>query len=194
MTVRANGTVDAKERILTVALALFGERGVAATSLREVARVAGVAPGLVVHHFGGKEGLHGCVDDHVVALFRQALDSAPLTGSTAEVAAARDEAITRMFEAHPEAIDYLRRVVVTPDPGDVGLARKLIAETIVQTRMLREHGIARSRAPVEEQAVAVLVGQLGHRLLQPTLSRLWTIAGADSAVPTVTVTLHGRRE
>lgn len=192
MTARAAGTADAKERILTVALALFGERGVAATSLREVARVAEVAPGLVVHHFGGKEGLHGCVDDHVVDLFRQALDSVPLSGSTAEVAAARDDAITRMFEANPEAIDYLRRVVVTPDPGDEGLARKLIEETVTQTRTLREHGIARSRVPVEEQAVTVLVGQLGHRLLQPTLSRMWAISGADSAVPVLKVTMQDR--
>lgn len=195
MTVRANGAAaDAKERILTVALDLFGERGVAATSLREVARVAGVTPGLVVHHFGGKEGLHGRVDDHVVALFSQALDSVPLSGSTVQVATARDDAITQMFEANPEAIDYLRRVVVTPDPGDVGLARKLIEETVTQTRTLREHGIARSRTPVEEQAVTVLVEQLGHRLLQPTLSRLWTIAGADSSVPTVRVTLQDRRD
>lgn len=194
MTPRVAGpSADAKERILTVALGLFGERGVAATSLREVARVAGVAPGLVVHHFGGKEGLHGCVDDHVVDLFRQALDSVPLDGPAAEVVAGRDDAVTRMFEANPEAIDYLRRVVVTPDPGDVGLARKLIAETIAQTRTLREHGIARSRIPVEEQAVAVLVGQLGDRLLQPTLARMWTIAGADSPVPTVRVTMQDRR-
>lgn len=188
MADRGGSGADSKERILTVAVGLFGERGVAATSLREVARVAGVAPGLVVHHFGGKDGLHEAVDDFVVSLFRQALDSVPLDGPPAEVVAARDEAVTRMFLERPEAIDYLRRVVVTPDPGDEGLARKLIAETITQTRTLRERGIARSRIPVEEQAVQVLVGQLGNRLLQPTLSRMWAIAGAESPPPTISVT------
>lgn len=188
MADRGGSGADSKERILTVAVGLFGERGVAATSLREVARVAGVAPGLVVHHFGGKDGLHEAVDDFVVSLFRQALDSVPLDGPPAKVVAARDEAVTRMFLERPEAIDYLRRVVVTPDPGDEGLARKLIAETITQTRTLRERGIARSRIPVEEQAVQVLVGQLGNRLLQPTLSRMWAIAGAGSPPPTISVT------
>lgn len=192
MTVRANGA-DAKERILTVALTLFAERGVAATSLREVARVAGVAPGLVVHHFGGKDGLHEAVDDHVVTLFRHALNSVALDGPAAEVVAARSDAVTRLFEETPATIDYLRRVVVTPDPDDVSLAHKLIAESIAQTHTLHEHGIARTSAPVEEQAVAFLIRMLGNWLLQPMLSRLWGGAGATSAVPTVKVTLQDRR-
>lgn len=95
-----------------------------------------------------------------------------------------------MFEESPEAIDYLRRVVVTPDPGDEGLARRLVEETVAQTETLRAHGIARRRDPVEEQSVEVLVGQLGNRLLQPTLGRLWAIAGATSPVPTVRVDMR----
>ena len=185
----AGTTTDSRVRIRTAALRLFAARGVAATSLREVARESGVAPGLVVHHFGGKDGLHAEVDEFVVGLFREALDSVPLEGAASEVVAARDDAVTAMFEANPEAIDYLRRVVVTPDPGDEGLARRLVDETVAQTTTLREHGIARSRKPVEEQAVAVLVGQLGNRLLQPTLGRLWALAGATSPVPSVRVDL-----
>jgi AcrR family transcriptional regulator len=181
--------VDSRVRIRTAALRLFAARGVAATSLREVAREAGVAPGLVVHHFGGKDGLHAEVDEFVVGLFREALDSVPLDGPADEVVAARDDAVTAMFEDNPEAIDYLRRVVVTPDPGDEGLARRLVDETVAQTATLRAHGIARSRKPVEEQAVAVLVGQLGNRLLQPTLGRLWALAGATSPVPAMNVDL-----
>lgn len=189
----AEGTVgDSRQRIRTAALSLFADRGVAATSLREVARVAGVAPGLVVHHFGGKDGLHEAIDTFVVDLFREALDSVPLEGTTPEVAAARDAAVTRMFEDNPEAIDYLRRVVVTPDPGDLGLARKLVVLTTAQTQILRDHGIARSRTPVSEQAVEVLVRQVGSRLLQPALQRIWELSGSAGGPPTVQVTL--RRE
>ena len=39
------------------ALALFAAEGPAGVSLRRVAAAAGVAPGLIVHHFGSKEGL-----------------------------------------------------------------------------------------------------------------------------------------
>ena len=77
-----------------------------------------------------------------------------------------------MFADNPDAVDYLRRAVVTPDPGAEGLARLLMEETIRRTQTLRDHGIARSRIPLEEQAVAVLVSQLGTLLLQPALTLL----------------------
>lgn len=183
-------TVDSRSRIRATALRLFAAQGAAATSLREVAREAGVAPGLVVHHFGGKDGLRSAVDEFVVDLFRVAVDSVPLDGPADEVIAARDRAAAQMFEENPEAVDYLRRAVVTPDPGAEGLARMLMEETIRRTQTLRDHGIARSRIPLEEQAVAVLVRQLGTLLLQPALGRLWTMAQAPSPVPTVKVSLQ----
>ncbi len=182
--------IDSRSRILATALRLFAAQGAAATSLREVAREAGVAPGLVVHHFGGKDGLRAAVDESVVDLFRVAVDSVPLDGPADEVIAARDRAAAEMFEANPEAVDYLRRAVVTPDPGAEGLARMLMEETIRRTQTLRDHGIARSRIPVEEQAVAVFVRQLGALLLQPALARMWTMAQAPSPVPTVKVSLQ----
>ena len=86
----ATPAIDSRSRILATALRLFAARGAAATSLREVAREAGVAPGLVVHHFGGKDGLRGAVDEFVVDLFRGAVDSVPLDGPAKEVIAARD--------------------------------------------------------------------------------------------------------
>jgi AcrR family transcriptional regulator len=186
----SSATIDSRSRILATALHLFAARGAAATSLREVAREAGVAPGLVVHHFGGKDGLRAAVDDSVVDLFRVAVDSVPLDGPADEVIAARDRAAAEMFEANPDAVDYLRRAVVTPDPGAEGLARMLMEETIRRTQILRDHGIARSRVPVEEQAVAVFVRQLGALLLQPALARMWTMAQAPSPVPTVKVSLQ----
>lgn len=183
-------TIDSRSRIRATALRLFAAQGAAATSLREVAREAGVAPGLVVHHFGGKDGLRAAVDECVVDLFREAVDSVPLDGPAEQVIAARDAAAAQMFEDNPDAVDYLRRAVVTPDPGAEDLARMLMDETIRRTQTLREHGIARSRVPLEEQAVAVLVRQLGTLLLQPALERLWTQAQAPSPVPTVKVSLQ----
>ncbi|KGN37240.1 TetR/AcrR family transcriptional regulator [Knoellia subterranea] len=190
MTSLDSRSTDSRTRIRDTALRLFAAQGGAATSLREVAREAGVAPGLVVHHFGGKDGLRAAVDEFVVDLFREAVDTVPLDGPADEVVAARDRAAAEMFDANPDAVDYLRRAVVTPDPGSEGLARLLVEETIRRTQTLRDHGIARSRIPVEEQAVAVLVRQLGTLLLQPALGRLWALAEAPSEVPTVKVRLQ----
>ena len=187
---REGAAGDTSTRIRAAALALFAERGVAATSLREVARSAGVAPGLVGHYFGSKDGLQEAVEDAVVALFRDALGSVPLDGPVDEVVAGRDAAIHAMFLANPHTVDYLRRVVVTPGAGDGRLVRKLLDEQIVQTQTLRDHGIGASRNPVTEQAVRVLVRQLGTWLLQPALGRLWALSGAESPPPEVRVTLR----
>jgi AcrR family transcriptional regulator len=46
-----------RENILDAAARLFAERGYAAVSASEVAREAGITPGLLHHYFGGKRGL-----------------------------------------------------------------------------------------------------------------------------------------
>lgn len=184
----SDGTVgETGERIRAAALTLFAERGVAATSLREVARSAGVAPGLVGHYFGSKDGLQEAVDDYVVELFREALGSVPIEGEARAVAARRDAALTAMIEAHPQALDYLRRAVVIPEKGVEALARKLVAETIRQTTTMRDQGMARTDLAVTEQAVEELVRQLGNRLVQPMLDHLWRVSGAESSAPAVRV-------
>ena len=190
MSSRVNAAGDTRERIRTAALTLFAERGASATSLREVARSAGVAPGLVGHYFGSKDGLQEAVEDRVVGLFEETLDAVPLDGPVPEVVSARDQAIYRMFVRNPHVVDYLRRVVVTPSTGDARLVRKLLDQQIVQTQYLRDHGIGASRTPVTEQAVTVLVRQLGAWLLQPALGRLWALSGAQGPEPQVHVTLR----
>ncbi|KRE39003.1 hypothetical protein ASG73_01145 [Janibacter sp. Soil728] len=190
MSSRATAAGDTRERIRSAALALFAERGVAATSLREVARSAGVAPGLVGHYFGSKDGLQEAVEDWVVGLFSETLGAVPLEGTVTEVVAARDSAVNGMFARNPHAVDYLRRVVVTPGAGDARLVRKILAEQVAQTEHLRDHGIGASQAPVTEQAVTVLVRQLGAWLLQPALGRLWALSGAQGPEPQVHVTIR----
>jgi TetR/AcrR family transcriptional regulator, repressor for neighboring sulfatase len=51
--------------ILEAAADLFAERGPAATSIREVAKRAGVNHGLIHRHFGSKEQLVGAVLDYL---------------------------------------------------------------------------------------------------------------------------------
>ena len=46
-----------REEILDAARRLFAERGYTAVSASEVARQAGITPGLLHHYFGGKRGL-----------------------------------------------------------------------------------------------------------------------------------------
>ncbi|MET3901700.1 TetR family transcriptional regulator [Paenarthrobacter sp. 4246] len=56
-----------RARIRDAAIGLFGRDGFARATVRAVASLAGVSPGLVIHHFGSKEGLRAACDQHVLA-------------------------------------------------------------------------------------------------------------------------------
>ncbi|MEO8460782.1 MAG: TetR/AcrR family transcriptional regulator [Dokdonella sp.] len=60
---------DRRARILETATMLFGERGIAATSISAVARAAHVTPALVHYYFGDREHLlDALVDERLVPL------------------------------------------------------------------------------------------------------------------------------
>lgn len=54
---RTNPSAQTRKRILDTAEKLFGERGVAAVSLRDINRAAGISQGVLHYHFGGREAL-----------------------------------------------------------------------------------------------------------------------------------------
>ena len=58
---RPRGSPDTKGAIVTAAKARFSTDGYAATSLRSIARDAGVDPALLNYHFGSKQGLFAAV-------------------------------------------------------------------------------------------------------------------------------------
>jgi AcrR family transcriptional regulator len=54
--------LTARARIRDAAIRLFAERGIDGTTVRDIAREAGVSPGLLRHHFGSKEALREACD------------------------------------------------------------------------------------------------------------------------------------
>ncbi len=54
-----------RARIRDAAVLRFGREGFGA-SVRTVAADAGVSPGLVIHHFGSKDGLRAACDEYVL--------------------------------------------------------------------------------------------------------------------------------
>ncbi|HEY3904198.1 MAG TPA: helix-turn-helix domain-containing protein, partial [Streptosporangiaceae bacterium] len=97
------------------ALRLFAEHGPGAVSVRQIAAAAGVSPGLIVHHFGSKDGLREAVDQYVLAVFdrmlsdmssgRPDLFDAASSGSVAE-------AILAHLPASSPLPGYLRRLLI----------------------------------------------------------------------------------
>ncbi|MFV0428606.1 MAG: TetR/AcrR family transcriptional regulator [Arachnia sp.] len=65
----------ADERILLAARDLFGRQGIRTTTVRQIAEAAEVSPGLVIHHFGSKDGLRDACDEQLMVQLAQATDS-----------------------------------------------------------------------------------------------------------------------
>jgi TetR/AcrR family transcriptional regulator len=106
---------EGRERILTVALRSFAERGYEGTTTAGVAREAGVTQPLVHHHFGSKEGLWRAAMDGLfseVRLFTALDRSLPPTRALLKVV----ESFVRLSAARPELTRILAREGSQPGP------------------------------------------------------------------------------
>ncbi len=58
--------LTARARIRDAALRLFADRGTDRTSVRDIAKAAGVSAGLIRHHFGSKDALRDVCDAYAI--------------------------------------------------------------------------------------------------------------------------------
>src|SRR5262245_40714129 len=96
-----------REQIVLRAMGLFGTHGIDTTSLREVARDAGVSPALVVHHFGGKEGLVAAVDEAALGVFGEAYAAEDQVAAPSELLRRRAEQTSAVMRARPDVCAYI---------------------------------------------------------------------------------------
>lgn len=179
-TVSSPDDLTAKARIRNAALDLFAEHGERGTSMRAVASAADVTVGLLVHHYGTKDGLREAVESHIVALFADAISSVPAALPARDVVAARDAAVAEMLRTTPAVVDYLRRALLGA-PGHSGdVLGKLTALTAEQVELLREEGLVSTRHSVTEQVIITMVRQLGQLFLQPLVDRIIDEFGESS--------------
>lgn len=90
---RATSTAATRRRVLAAAAALYGERGIGATTVQAVAERADVSRGTILNHFASSEGLLEAVLDHVVGMIDMP-DERVLDGATSV-----DERIRRFVAA-----------------------------------------------------------------------------------------------
>lgn len=159
-------------RIRHAAMAGFAAKGVAATSIRDVATSAGVSPGLVQHHFGTKAGLRDAVNEHLLDLLaefareldRQSQDTQawPRLGDTTTIWV-RDNAM---------ALRYLTRALIDGDTEAAKVFDTLveIARTAWLAPLDRAGGL-RPEADQEWAAIHVVVFNLASVLLESAISR-----------------------
>lgn len=110
-------------RIRDAAIAQFGEHGFG-VGVRAIAKVAGVSPSLVIHHFGSKEGLQSACDDYIAELVRSSKSQSLQTHDPAAWFAALAE-----IDDFAPAMSYLVRSMQSGSDLAKGLWRTMIANT-----------------------------------------------------------------
>jgi AcrR family transcriptional regulator len=72
-----------RARIRDAAIRLFAERGIAGTTVRDIAAQAGVSPGLLRHHFGSKQALREACDAYALDRIMKIKEEVYLDGKVA---------------------------------------------------------------------------------------------------------------
>ena len=159
------GDLRAAAVIRDSAMQLFAERGAAGVTVREIAAAAGVSPGLVMHHYGSKDGLKDAADRRAAAFFEEMLGEMARTGEGGGSASLAELLATRL-EDEPVLVEYVRRLLL--DGGDAAdaLFVKLFDASEAGMRSLVDAGIARPAQDERTRTAFLLANDLSLLLLR----------------------------
>jgi AcrR family transcriptional regulator len=158
-------------RIRNVALDLFARNGVKATSIRAVARAAGVSPGLVQHYYPSKAALREAVDRYVLEVAADAFADFPIGHTAGEVTEAIGKRITALFRDRHRGFRYVARGIVDGDER----ALKIFDYLVAIGDRLTEQGVATGQAHPDLDAkwasLNPLIYHFGVVLLEEAINR-----------------------
>jgi len=132
-------------RIRNAALEGFARDGVPATSIRDVAKRAGVSPGLVQHYFPSKTALVDAVNAHVLELATDAFTD--LSESTTPIEAQQElgDRVTAFVAEHPTALLYVARSTADRDDAALGIFDAFVAIAGAQWQRLADNDLRAAR-------------------------------------------------
>jgi AcrR family transcriptional regulator len=153
------------------ALRLFAGRGPDAVTVRQIAAAARVSPGLVIHHFGSKDGLREAVDAHVLAMFGAMLTELT-TGDLYEPGAAGSlaEAVVKYLPPGSPVPAYLRQLLLAGGDSGRELFRRLYQASRAALDAMARAGLAARGADPAVRAAILLSNDLAVLLLREYLA------------------------
>lgn len=113
-----------RARIRDAAIRLFAERGIEGTTVRDIAEMAGVSPGLLRHHFGSKEALREACDVYVLDRLVKIKEEFVLGGKVANPGF--------LPSVHPTIVllyKYVTRALLDGSPGAAAMFDDMVALT-----------------------------------------------------------------
>src|SRR5262245_13059946 len=148
-------------RIRNSALDGFAEHGIAATSIRDVARAAGVSPGTVQHHFPNKVALREAVDEYVIKPMVATFAELPEVSSITEAQRQLGDRVTSVVRDHYTALRYVTRLVSVGDPAGMRIFGEFVSIARRQWQVVAEAGLLRSDLDLTWLALHSVVIPLG---------------------------------
>lgn len=115
--------LTARAKIRDAAIELFAEAGYRGTSIRDVARAAGVSGGLVQHHFGSKEGLRSGCDEYV----KETLHA--ITERKLESEEFDSDFVSSLYESSTTVMRYVARGLTEEWPGMASIFDQAAADS-----------------------------------------------------------------
>jgi AcrR family transcriptional regulator len=113
--------LTARARIRDAALLLFTERGLDGTTIRDIAKAAGVSGGLIRHHFGSKDDLRAACDSYVLDQIMRIKEQAVLEGQLANPAFMSATQPTMLL-----SVRYLARSLVDGSPAAAAVFDEMV--------------------------------------------------------------------
>jgi AcrR family transcriptional regulator len=166
--------LTAPARIRNAALEGFARDGVEATSIRDVARAAGVSPGLVQHHFRTKAELERAVNEYVLRLAAEAyagFEEETEGADTEGLLKAMGDRITAFVRDHRAALLHVIRSAALGEEAGLGIFDAFMAITSAQVERLAAEGTLRADIDELWTALHVVIFNLGTVLLEPAIDR-----------------------
>jgi TetR/AcrR family transcriptional regulator, regulator of cefoperazone and chloramphenicol sensitivity len=163
--------LTALARIRNAALDGFAADGVAATSIRDVAKRAGVSPGLVQHYFASKSALVQAVNEYVIQIAAEAFRDLPESGSAVDVQQQLGDTVTASVRKHPTALLYVARCSADGEPAALQIFDAFVAIVQEHWQRLAEEGLLRPDIDLTWSALQGVVLVLGTVLFNAAINR-----------------------
>lgn len=155
-------------RIRNAALEGFAAKGVGGTSIRDVAKAAGVSPGLVQHHFPTKAALRDAVDGYVIEAAREVW--AEISDADDGIAQGARQ-ITAFAREHPPALLYVARSAAEGDDAGLAIFDAFVDITEEQLGRLARDKVLDPELDQHETAVHLVVFCFGAFLFEAAIDR-----------------------
>ena len=161
-------------KIRDAAIECFAAEGIAGTTARKVAAVAGVSPGSVINHFGSMDGLRQACDRYLIAITKDRKEQAMAAGPNLDILAALREG------GPPHLMAYLAEVLTDNSRAVSELVDGMIADAEIYLSQGVESGMLQPSADPHGRAVIMVLWNLGLLVMHHHLDRL---LGADLTDP-----------